>query len=53
MLVCGQGEDATGQLAGVLGQGAGLCPPEIVLDGALGSQQGSGPGALLGNAGKR
>lgn len=53
MLVCGRGEDATGQLAGALGQGAGSCPPEIVLDGALGSQQGSGPGALLGNAGKR
>lgn len=53
MLVSGQEEDATWQLAGALGQIAGSCPPEIVLDGALGSQQGSGPGALLGNAGKR
>lgn len=53
MLVCGRGEDAAGQLAGVLGQGAGACLPEIVLDGALGSQQGSGSVALRGNAGKR
>lgn len=53
MLVCGRGEDATGQLAGALGQDAGSCPPEIVLDGALGIQQRFGPGALLGNAGKR
>ncbi len=39
--------------AGAQGRGDGSFPSEIVLDGALGNQQGSGPGGLCGNAGKR
>lgn len=53
MLACGLGADGAGWLAGASGQGAGSSPSEIVLDGALGSQQGSGPEGLRGNAGKR
>ncbi len=40
-------------VAGAQGRGDGSFPSEIVLDGALGNQQGSGPGGLCGNAGKR